>query len=244
MKLVQVNIWGGKLGQQLEAFLRQETPDIVCMQEVNDLTGKSGTKRFATLDELKAAGGFSESFMSPAYSFGFMERELHYGNAVLGKLPFAATKTVFTRGEHKRHFDVMKDDGNIRNLQVVTMKIGGKPLHILNHHGHHVPGSKAGNDETLRQMRLIREVIDRLDGAVIACGDFNLTPDSASLTVINKKLTNLSIANHLTNTYTELGENQVVCDYIFVNDRIKVRHFEVSEALISDHKALILEFSL
>jgi endonuclease/exonuclease/phosphatase family metal-dependent hydrolase len=244
VKLIQANIWGGKLGQQITDFLKAEKPDFVCMQEVNDLEGRSGTKRFATLDEIKEGAGFGEAFMSPSYSFSYMERALHYGNAILSKLPFTTAKTIFTRGEHKRNFDVMKNDGNIRNLQLVTANVGGKKLHLLNHHGHHVPGSKMGNEETLRQMRIIAEVIDGLDGPIILCGDFNLAPDSESLAVINDKLTNLSIANHLTNTYTELAENQVVCDYIFVNSQIKVKYFEMSKTLVSDHSALILEFDL
>ncbi|HEY5442114.1 MAG TPA: endonuclease/exonuclease/phosphatase family protein [Candidatus Saccharimonadales bacterium] len=244
MKLVQANIWGGKLDRQVTDFFKRQDPDFACLQEVNDLEGRSGTKRFATLDEIKTESGLHEAFMSPSYSFRFMERELHYGNAVLGKQPFVETKTVFTRGEHKRGFDVMHDDGNIRNLQIVTVAAGRQKLHILNHHGHHIPGSKAGNDETLRQMRIIAHVIDGLDGPIILCGDFNLAPDSASLALINDRLTNLSVEHHLNNTYNQLSENQVVCDYIFVNDQVRVQRFAMSEALISDHKALILEFEL
>lgn len=244
MKIIQANIWGGKLGQQIIDFLRDEQPDFVCLQEVNNLSGRSGTKRFTTLDEIKEAVGFNEAFMSPSYSFRYMERELDYGNAVLSTFPLTASETVFTRGEYKRNFDVMHDDGNIRNLQLVKAEINGKPLHILNHHGHHVPGSKAGNGETTRQMHIIADTIAALEGPLILCGDFNLTPDSPSLAVLNNKLTNLSLTHKLQNTYNQFNENKLVCDYIFVNDQVKVQDFRMSEALISDHKALILAFEL
>jgi endonuclease/exonuclease/phosphatase family metal-dependent hydrolase len=244
MKIIQLNIWGGKLGLQIIDFLQREKPDFVCMQEVNDLGGRAGYKFFATLDEIKEEASFKEAAMSASYSSRYMERELKYGNAVLSKFPLESAKTIFTRGEYMRNFDVTKDDGNIRNLQVVTVKINGSVLNILNHHGHHVPGTKAGNDETLRQMRIIADVIDSLEGPVILCGDFNLAPDSKSISILNDKLTNLSIKHGLKRTYNQFSVVNEVCDYIFVNDRVKVRHFGMSEDLISDHKALILEFDL
>jgi endonuclease/exonuclease/phosphatase family metal-dependent hydrolase len=244
MKIIQLNIWGGKLGQQIIDFLQAENPDFVCMQEVNDLKGRAGYKFFGTLDEIKTGAGFTDAFMAPTYSSRYMERELEYGNVILSKFPIVTTKTVFTRGEYQRNFDIVQDDGNIRNLQVATAEVDGKLLNILNHHGHHVPDSKAGNDETLRQTQVIADTIDTIDGPIILCGDFNLAPGSQSIALINNKLINLSTANNLQRTYNQFSIVNEVCDYIFVNDQIKVRHFEMSEALVSDHKALILEFDV
>ncbi len=48
----------------------------------------------------------------------------------------------------------------------------------------------------------------------------------------------------LTRTYNQFSTVHEVCDYIFVNDRVNVQNFQMSEALISDHKALILDFNL
>lgn len=244
MKIIQLNSWQGKFGREIIAFLKAEKPDFVCMQEVNDLKGRAGYKFFATLDEIKEAAAFEHVFMSPAYSSGYMEREIEYGNAILSNLPFTDTGTVFTRGGYKRHFDIEKDDGNTRNLQVAAVKSGPKTLNILNHHGHRIPGSKAGDGETTRQMGIIAGIIDSLEGPIIVCGDFNLAPDSQSLGLINDKLKNLSVENKLTNTYNQFSANHAVCDYIFVNGEIKVRSFEMSDKVLSDHKALILEFDL
>jgi len=242
MKIVQVNIWQGKLGLQIMDFLKAVKPDFVCMQEVNDLPGRAGYKFFATLNELKEAGGFDHSFLSATYTSRYMERKLRYGNAIMSHLPLTSTETIFTHGEFVENFDITKDDGNIRNLQHVTVEVNGKTLHILNHHGFRIPETKAGNEDTLRSMRTIADVIARLDGPVILCGDFNLAPDSESINVLNSKLRNLSIENGLKRTYTDLSIVNTVCDYIFVNDRVQVEHFEMSDALISDHKALILDF--
>jgi endonuclease/exonuclease/phosphatase family metal-dependent hydrolase len=244
MKIVQLNAWQGKFRQEIIAFLKSEKPDFVCMQEVNDLKGRSGYKFFATLDEIKEGGGFSEAFMSQAYSCRYMERELEYGNTILSNTPFTKAETVFTRGKYKRHFDIEKDDSNTRNLQVASVKVGNTTLNILNHHGHCIPESKAGDDETMRQMGMVADIVDGLRGPIIMCGDFNLAPDSESLGLINARLTNLSIVNNLKRTYNQFSAVHAVCDYIFVNDRVKVRNFEMSDEILSDHKALILEFDL
>ncbi len=244
MKIIQANIWGGKLGQQIIDFLRTQNPDFVCMQEVNDLNGRSGYKFFATLDEIKQGAGFREAVMSASYSSRYMERELEYGNAILSKLPLSSAKTIFTRGQYQRNFDITKDDGNIRNLQVVTVNADGTKVNILNHHGHHVTDTKDGNDETSRQMQLIADVVDSLSGTIIFCGDLNLNPGSPSLTPINDRLVNLSVAHKLKSTYNQFRPLNEVVDYIFVSKHIKVQHFQMSEVLISDHKALILEFEI
>lgn len=244
MKIVQANIWGGKLGQQIIDFLKAEEPDFVCMQEVNGLEGRSGYKFFATLDEIKEGAGLGHAFMSPTYSARYMEREISYGNAILSRLPFGSTETIFTHREYIRNFDVERDGGNIRNLQIATVKAGGKTLTLLNHHGYWIYGTKAGNDATMKQMRMVAEQVRKLKGPVIMCGDFNLSPDSESLKLINKELKNLTKEHGLERTYTQLSPLDEICDYIFVNDKVAVKSFRKSEELISDHNALVMEFDL
>jgi endonuclease/exonuclease/phosphatase family metal-dependent hydrolase len=38
--------------------------------------------------------------------------------------------------------------------------------------------------------------------------------------------------------------NKVACDYVFTSTDIKIINFGVSDTLVSDHKALILEFEI
>jgi endonuclease/exonuclease/phosphatase (EEP) superfamily protein YafD len=83
-----------------------------------------------------------------------------------------------------------------------------------------------------------------LSGPVILTGDFNLVPGSKSLEPLNKMLRNLSIEFRLSTTRNQLTHKNEVCDYIFVNDKVQVKQFEASDALISDHKALILDFEI
>src|SRR5690606_9871290 len=131
----------------------------------------------------------------------------------------------YTYLDHNKDFDWAKHDYNVRNLLHSTIEHNGKNMHVLTHHGYHVPDHKNGDEESLRQMKEIARYIDKLDGPVILTGDFNLAPHSESLEVINAKLENLSIKHGLKTTRTSLTRKKEVCDYIFVNEFVKVKDF-------------------
>ncbi len=243
MKLIQVNIWCGKLGYQLIDFLNDQQPDIVCMQEVSDLPGPAGPL-FLTFEEIREATNFPHAALAPMFAYRFMKRKYQFCNAILSKLPLRDQKIEFTRGTYLDDFDELQDDINIRNFQDVTIDIQGKTLHIINHHGHFVKGSKDGNQETLRQMKILADYIENLTGPIVVCGDFNLVPTSSSIHQLDQKLINLPVKYGIKNTYSFLNIHRVVCDYIFVSKDIVVKSFEVAEKTVSDHKALIMEFEL
>ena len=240
MKLLQANIWGGRLEKQVLELLKAEQADIVCLQEAISLPGDGGL--FVTIEQLQERCSYAYVYTSPVFSFGFMGKEAHFGNTILSKLPLLETDTTFTRLQHKANFSFDDDDYNVRNLQHASVVIGDRTLHILNHHGHHIPSHKDGDRETERQCSIIAEKISKLDGPIILAGDFNLAPHSKSLEKINQILTNLSIEAGLETTRTQLTHKKEVCDYIFVNDDVQVQSFRALDDIASDHKALILEF--
>lgn len=243
MKLIQLNMWGGRLEKQLENFFASEQPDITCLQEAISIPGNGAI--FISPESLQDQWEKPTSlFHSAVFSFSFMLREARFGNAIISTLPMIKTETIFTNLVHKPGFDFDVDDYNIRNLQHAIIEIGERRLNVLNHHGHHVPTHKNGNEDTLRQMRHIAGYIDTLEGPVILTGDFNLAPHSESLEVINEKLDNLSVRYKLETTRTALTHKKEVCDYIFVSEEIKVKDFKASDEVVSDHQALVLEFDI
>jgi len=244
VKLVQANIWGARLGYQVKNFLAKEAPDFACLQEIVDIKGGEAIM-FLSLQEIIEDSVLKHSYMSPNFSFSLMRRRARFGNAILSRQPFTKKKTLFTRLRYLANSDFYKDkDYNVRSLQHIVTNVNGKSLHVLNHHGHHIQEHKNGDTETMRQCRLIADYIGRLSGPVILTGDFNLAPHSKSLEVLNSMLTNLSIEYGLRTTRTPLTHKKEVCDYIFVNSLIKVQNFYASDELISDHRALILEFDV
>lgn len=240
MKILQLNIWGGKLGKQILEILEHEKPDVVCFQEAIMFPAE-GDLFFTTLEKFKNTCGFEHSFFSPVFGFSYMNHKTDFGNAILSHIPFLKTETIFTRKAYIDNQDLLDGDFNIRNLQHVSVDNNEKTLHILNHHGHHLHQHKIGDEETMRQCGIIADYIKTLEGDVVLTGDFNLAPESESLGKLNVILTNQCMENKITTTRTVLTHKTEVCDYIFTSKSLETKNFKVLPDIASDHAALVIE---
>ena len=79
-------------------------------------------------------------------------------------------------------------------------------------------------------------------------GDFNLLVESESIKMFDSKMVNLIYKYKISSTRPNfddgLDKGNVVCDYIFVNDKVKVNDFKVLITDVSDHLPLILDFDI
>jgi len=244
MKLIQLNVWGGRLESSIYRLVEHEKPDILCWQEAIDFAGEVYSF-FGTLKAFKLRfPEYKYIYYSPGIRFKFMNKNAEWGNCIVSRYKIAEKSTHWTHLSFINNFNFDDYDYNAHNFQHCVIEAAGRKLHVLNHHGYHIPDHKNGNEETLEQMKQIRQYVDKLGGPVVLAGDFNLAPHSKSLEVINRRLTNLSLKYKLRTTRTVLSSKTEVCDYIFVNDKIKVNYFSTSKTLVSDHVALIVEFEL
>lgn len=237
-------MWGGRLDRQIKRFIETEKPDIVCLQEAISVAHDEAIF-FVSTENIQKIGDLEYMVMAPTFSMNYMQQTANYGNAILSRAPIQKSEVIFTHLEHV--FDLNPDqDGfniNMRNFVHAVIKLEGKSHHIITHHGFWVPEHKDGNDETMRQMRQLAEYIAILEGPVILTGDFNLAPHSKSLEQLNNILTNLSIKYKLKTTRNSLTHKTEVCDYIFVSKDVVVNDFYTSDEIVSDHQALLLEFT-
>jgi endonuclease/exonuclease/phosphatase family metal-dependent hydrolase len=241
MKIFQLNIWGGKLGKQIVDLINKEDADIVCLQEVIEVPG-SESFLVEDLDEIRKKTGYPHYHFNPQFGYKLMNRTAKSGLAILSKIPFMETDAIFTRLKYIDDFDILDTDYNIRSLQRVTVEKDGNRLHVLNHHGHHIPEHKNGDDETVRQCKMIVDYMKKLEGPIVLCGDFNLSPESESLEQINAVLINHAKERRILTTRTPLTHKTEVCDYIFTSPDIEVKDFQVLDDIASDHKALTIDF--
>ncbi|HRN96921.1 MAG TPA: endonuclease/exonuclease/phosphatase family protein [Candidatus Saccharibacteria bacterium] len=242
MRLLQLNAWQLRLAKKVEDMISLETPDIICLQEICDAKNELGF--ITTLTELQQDIKYAHQYYSPVYSFDFMDETVGFGSAIIANQAFATKSSTFTSGQYKNSFTLNNDDYNVRNFQHVTVSHNNEFIHIINHHGYHVPNHKNGNEHTLKACQQIADYIAKLDGPIIVAGDFNLTPNSESIEVLNGRLRNLSIEYNLQTTRNDLTTKTEVCDYIFVNDKVKVNDFYISDVVASDHQGLVLEFDI
>ena len=243
MKILQLNIWSGKLEKQIASLLKHEDADVVCLQEVVQIAG-GRSFFFLDVQEIMGATGYKHFYHTPSWSGKYMRREAFWGNCILSKTPFRNTHSFYTYKEKMSNFDFLEDTNynSGRALQHVIVETDAGLFNVLNHHGYHISGHKNGDDETLRQCGMIADYVKKLEGPVVLCGDFNLVPDSPSTELINNVLVNHVKENQILTTRTPLTHKTEACDFIFTSPDIEVKNFQVLDDIVSDHKALTIEF--
>ena len=244
MKLLQLNTWSCKLPSEITKLLQNEKPDIACFQEV--VTAVDGGKIIDTIDNILKEFPFEYNFNTPLVEFNFMHRQATRGNLISSNLTIFNTNELWTHGNFYKDFDYIDAGGyNVaRNIAHAEISTPEGNVHVLTLHGYHIKEHKNGDDETLHACRQLVEYAKALDGPVIITGDFNLAPDSESIGLVNDAFRNLSIEAELTTTRNHLTSKKEVCDYIFVNDKVRVDNFFMSDAVASDHNGLVLEFGV
>lgn len=247
MKIIQLNIWHGKLGDSAIQFLNDEQPDIVCLQEASQIQGPT-YGMVVSLDIIQRQADLAYAVFAPTFSHQLMGQKCTFGNAILSKFPLDRQETVFTSEAYRDEFDASQNDHNIRNLQIVNARLpNGKQLTIANHHGYNTQ-DPSGNEQTLEATKKLAVHLAAYPKLpLILCADLNISPDSPAMQPLNNlALTNLTVKHGIKKTLSSVHklDLNIACDYIFVSPDIKVRRFSTSDAIVSDHKPLILEFDI
>jgi endonuclease/exonuclease/phosphatase family metal-dependent hydrolase len=146
--------------------------DLIGLQEVNNPLGVSTAHWLA--DEL---GGYSVH-VSPKTGWS-RARE---GIAVLSRLPVERHATLDLRSQE-------------RTAQLVHVRVGGSPVAFANGHYYWLPGAQAART---RQVERLVEWLRTLppETAVIACGDYNGTPESQAITLMRRTFMSAHAARH------------------------------------------------
>ena len=269
MKLISLNVAGGRWLQQLLAFLRQQNEqiDIFCFQEVISQYGYEGIPEAAHrlvpehLDEQVCSGDIAKAlehklvYLSPHCD---VERHAPSGNAIYANTPsgFDGLKNF-----DFKTFDLFSYEKKGKNVSLQTLAFefydDQKPgktktkLCVMNIHGVHVEQGKIDTPERIRQMEKIRDIVSFLNRRyenpdMILCGDFNLNPNTFCIDMIEDMgFRNLITEFGITNTRSSLySKKERYADYIFVSNGILVNSFNVLDVEISDHLPLMLDFDL
>lgn len=150
----------------------------------------------------------------------------------------------FTNGHYVADLTPSTRSANARNAQIVVLQIGSRKLTIVNHHAHWEI-TPLGSAASVARMELLRSIITDLPGPLILAGDLNVDPDTATMHVFDGLLEDLTATYTIASTLSVLGKvPNVACDHVLVSDAIAVRDFRVLDDLVSDHKALVLDFDI
>jgi endonuclease/exonuclease/phosphatase family metal-dependent hydrolase len=235
MKLISLNVWQGKLGDQLVGFLEEmsKSTDIFCLQEVTtDL-----------YDKLLKILARHNSHLGDYYS------SLDERLAIFIRKGIAVEKINETTLCKNREVEGNEGHNIIigSKLQYLTFVDGQKNFMIANVHGLWVNRKhKTDTSERITQSKKINKVLDKFNGAKILCGDFNLLPNTESITMIEKNsMKNLIKDYGVATTRSSFFPIKDVkfADYVFTSSEVHILNFKVLKNEVSDHLPLLLEFS-
>ncbi|MDP2638198.1 MAG: endonuclease/exonuclease/phosphatase family protein [Candidatus Levybacteria bacterium] len=257
MKLISLNIWGGKIYQPLLSFIEDQskTTDIFCFQEIlrsnSSISESSGYKTNVLSDLTNILKDFNGYFAKTFNGYDMVKLvdfNLDFGIAIFVKKPV----TVMLHKEaliHHVNKGVVRRDGyyeTSRGIQSIQIKFDNKIFNIYNLHGIWTPdfeGGKEDNEDKLKQSRKIEQFMQKDIGGKILAGDFNLNPDTRSLKILEKNLKNLIKEYRVKTTRSSFYTRKYkFADYILVSPEIEIIDFKVPNIAVSDHLPMILEF--
>ena len=250
MKVMDINVEFGYILPPLLRLIESEKPDILCAQEVLQSQQKIAlSDNYQTLTHIKEAGEFEQVFFSPTWGFEAFGTHMDMGNAIFSKFPLSKKETRFINGDYTPKQTAEGFDYNIRNLQVCEAQTPAGKIFIANHQGFLEAKNPMGSEETTVYTQKVADHLNTYAKSLIFCADLNVVKESPAFKPIGGLgLRNLTADNGLKTTLSEVhrapNRNEIACDYIFVSPNVKTKAFSVSDTIVSDHKALILEFDL
>ncbi|MGV8168513.1 MAG: endonuclease/exonuclease/phosphatase family protein [Candidatus Nanoarchaeia archaeon] len=254
MKLISLNIWGGHEFEALMTFVKEQSKDtdIFCFQEIFDTPTErkivEKEYRANILSELNSALQEYNIYYVPTHeNWGIMEPadfEISFGVAMFIKKNIAVKKmeTKFIFGD----YNIKVNGSHPRCLQHIQIISSGKEYNILQFHGLWGKGmKKIDNEHRIMQSTKVKEFMDKIKGKKILCGDFNLNPDTESISILEQNMINLIKDKKIVSTRSNKHYEKPTryADYTIVSPDVEVESFEVPQMDISDHLPMILKFS-
>ncbi|MEX2027969.1 MAG: endonuclease/exonuclease/phosphatase family protein [Candidatus Curtissbacteria bacterium] len=265
MKLVSLNVALFENNNiKLEDFLRSQNADILSLQEVTKRIDESVNLDLISKDTIDNFSiQLQNSFFAPVWILSKFEKANFHGKKHFlfdlgGKAEFGnyiRTKFHISKGQNifvQNHFTYVTDWSNwpeedYRAVQVVDLNIGGGKLRLLNYHGIWSKDKK-GTEKTKEACRTIKKLALEINYPAIITGDFNLFPNTESISVFRPELKSLVDEYNIKSTRPSTNElsdmNRNVVDYIFVTEGIKINTFEVLQNNVSDHLPLVMDFEI
>lgn len=258
MKLITLNIWGGRVLESLLQFAQTklQEADVICLQEV--LSAKE------SLPDTEVCTNTLEQLLPLMTDYRFVYNSnvvdtltskisqpgLRYGNAIFVRknLRLRASQNHYIVKYPGDSFDLEGGEDHPRALQVVQLTDeAGHDFAVANYHGYWSNGPKTDDATRIEQSRRIRQVLDGVGEDFILCGDFNLLPSTQSLAILKDGLRDMVEKYGLVTTRSNLYKRidyAPFADYVLTSSGVKDLSFGALHEVVSDHLALELEFDL
>lgn len=259
MRLITLNIWGGKIHKPVFDFLKKhkDTTDFFTFQEAYE-------SKVSSITPNGYHTNLTEQIQKELQNFDYYFSPQFHGRDFDYILDFPVSQGIATFWNKKHQ---LKDKGEIwvfgKENEIIPVMGAGqiipprnllftvfKDFMILNLHGYWEPAPKYDTPERFKQSEMIIDFIKEKKLPTIFAGDFNLRMDTRAIEMFeNSKLRNLVKESKAKTTRSTLYDykwrkNDKFADYIFTSPGIYVNSFKVMKDRISDHLPLLVDFNI
>lgn len=264
MRLLSLNLWGGRLHERLIPYLTGADPDVLCLQEVTRMTAppcdwltyRDGDLRLPQRADLfgelrRALPDHEGAFCAAARGDLFdgdkaVPSDWGIATFVRRSIPVIGQRQDFVHGGFR--FDGWGPHPRARNAHAVRLHDArGFAVTIAHMHGLRDPSGKGDTPARQAQAEALVALVTtvaRPSERLVVCGDFNLLPDSATFAALARLgLADLVVAKGHRDTRTSFyAKPGRFADYMLVNSEVAVRSFDVvAQPEVSDHRPLLLD---
>ncbi|OGH06975.1 MAG: hypothetical protein A2171_02805 [Candidatus Levybacteria bacterium RBG_13_35_9] len=262
MKLICLNIWGGKIHDPLLTFIKENAKDtdIFCFQEIfksekEIITNGSYSNIIKEVEALLPDfTGYFYPTADSADTAGAVNFPLYFGQEtfIRNGINLLEEGNVYMHKKYNEMSYYPNGRPNFpRNFIYSVLEKNGKKFLVLNVHAFWSPEPKEDNPQRIKQSQIILDFFKKYDMPKIVAGDFNLGINTKSLAMLDANLKNLirefnikTTRSLLYDTKWRVENDDKYADYIFVSDDVKLIDFKVLTDEVSDHLPLYLEFEI
>ncbi len=265
MKIMCLNGWGGKLHEELLPYLAGSSPEVLCLQEVvhspesdkDWLTYRDGDhilpQRANFFRDVCRALPEHVAIFCPAAQGVLWDEErsvpsqwglatfVHRSFPIVGQVQAFVHKdfSPIGYGDHPR-------SRSAHGIRVFDYN-ANRPVSVTHMHGLRDLNGKMDTPEREAQAHKLLELsrqVSEPDDLTVICGDFNVEPDSQTLSILSKAgmselVTGRGFASTRNSHYKKPGR---YADYMLINQEDTVKSFDVVyDPEVSDHCPLILD---
>ena len=243
MRIVSLNIWGGKLKDPLLSFFAKYSGliDIFCLQEVFN-NGNSTRHHYRNADMQI----FNEiSSVLPNHVGLFAPHQDHeeglalFSNKHLGIIECGDVFVYRWKNAMRNNDDRFLG----RNIQFISFYNNKDNYIVANFHGLWDGINRLDSNNRIAQSKnILAFLASRQEENKVLIGDFNLLPNTQSVGLLEITMKNLIKSSGILGTRTALNkEPEKHADYCFVSPNIHIKSFKLMQEVVSDHAPLYLE---
>lgn len=244
LKVIQVNIWHGRLLGALLDFLRDEAPDVVTMQEVTGGMENEGPDASVdTFAYLRDGLGY-QGALGIAHESNDRGVRTYCGNAVLVKGGVRSYRTIWLRAPRRgARWQPPHAQPHFPRFAIeADAVVGGRSLRVLAVHGAWTR-EPTETPEKLRQARRLAAHLRSLGGVPFILGiDANMPPHSEVVRTLDAVACNAVRGSAITRTthptiHTTAKTKPVglLVDFIYTSSHFRVTEIDTPEVTVTDH---------